>query len=228
MIFTGALAQTFWVAILVSYSITVTIFTKILYRWMKKKGIDENVAIYYNRKIVHIFGGGISTLFVPFVFDSPYYPLIIGMILATFTFIPYMRGELLYWVQTEENMNDVKFCFMWGLIVFILWTGLGSPWIAIIPPAIMAFGDGVTGLSRNYFFKKRTKHPLGNIFMLMVTVPVGYVFAGIEGLVAWGVIAALVATFVERYEFGPIDDNVLITVFSALVLYFGALYGPLF
>ena len=41
-------------------------------------------------------------------------------------------------------------------------------------------------------------------------------------------IAAAVATFVERYEFGPIDDNILITVFSTLVLMLGVYLGPIF
>ena len=36
------------------------------------------------------------------------------------------------------------------------------------------------------------------------------------------------ASFVERYEFGPIDDNILITVASTLLLIVGATYGPLF
>lgn len=214
-----------WIILLVIYSILVTLGTKHLYSWMMKKDMDKNVAVYYDRKIVHIFAGGISTLMVPLVFDSYYYPLVTGMVLALFTYIPYHRGKILYWVQTEDNMNDVKFCFMWGLIVFLLWFALGSPWIAIIPPAMMAFGDGVTGISRNIIFKRRTKHPIGNVFMLAVCLPIGYFLAGIEGLAFWGLIAAFVASFVERYEFGPIDDNVLITVAAAIVLYLGSLYG---
>ncbi|MFP4000978.1 MAG: hypothetical protein ACLFSM_09015 [Thermoplasmata archaeon] len=214
--------QSLWVVILVTYSISVTLATKRLYHWMIEKGVKNNVAIYYDRKVVHIFGGGVATLFVPFVFGSPFFPLLIGMILAIFTYLPYRRGKILYWVQTEENMNDVKFCFMWGLIVFLLWYFLGSPWIAIIPPAMMAFGDGVTGISRNYIFKKRTKHPWGNVFMIAVCIPIGYFFGSFEGLALWGVLAAFVASFVERYEIGPIDDNVLITVSAALVLLIGS------
>jgi len=225
MVFTEYIIQFAWMILLVVYSILVTLGTKNLYNWMMKKDMDENVAVYYDRKIVHIFAGGISTLMVPIVFDSYYYPLITGMVLAILTYIPYHRGKILYWIQTEDNMNDVKFCFMWGLIVFLLWFALESPWIAIIPPAMMAFGDGVTGISRNMIFKRRTKHPIGNVFMLVVCLPIGYFFAGIEGLAFWGVLAALVASFVERYEFGPIDDNVLITVAAALVLYLGSFYG---
>ena len=40
-------------------------------------------------------------------------------------------------------------------------------------------------------------------------------------------ISAAVASFVERYEFGPIDDNVLIVVASGLVLLLGLAVGPL-
>jgi len=219
--------QIFWVLVISIYAVIITIFTKITYEFMIKRQVKKNVAVYYNRKIVHIIGGGVPLLMVPFVFDSPIYPLITGLILATFTYTPFRRGKILYWVQTEENMNDVKFCLMWGVIVFILWHALGSPWIAIIPPAFMAFGDAVTGLGRNFFFQKRTKHPLGNVFMLIVSLPIGYFFAGIEGIAIWGVIAALVATFVERYEFGPIDDNILITVFASIILLIGNYVGPI-
>jgi len=225
MVFTNFFIQLAWIVILVIYSISVTLGTKQTYDWMIKRGVDKNVAVYHDRKVVHIFSGGVSTLMVPLVFDSYYYPLVTGMILAIFTYIPYHRGKILYWVQTEDNMNDVKFCFMWGLIVFLLWFTLESPWIAIIPPAMMAFGDGVTGISRNLIFKRRTKHPIGNIFMLMVCLPIGYLLAGLEGMASWGLIAAFVASFVERYEFGPIDDNILITGTVALVLYLGSHYG---
>jgi hypothetical protein len=43
----------------------------------------------------------------------------------------------------------------------------------------------------------------------------------------WGLLAATVATFVERYEFGPIDDNILITVSATAVLLLGVQLGPL-
>jgi len=35
----------------------------------------------------------------------------------------------------------------------------------------------------------------------------------------WGVFAALIATLVERYEFGPIDDNILITLAASGILF---------
>ncbi|MFW6040918.1 MAG: hypothetical protein ACOC85_03695 [Thermoplasmatota archaeon] len=112
---------------------------------------------------------------------------------------------------------------MWGLSIFILWILFNDPWIAIIPPAFIAFGDAVIGFARNALFKKRTKHPIGNVFMLFVTIPIGYYFGGMSGMAIWGVMVAILSSFVERFEFGPIDDNVLIVVTSIVVLYLGKL-----
>ena len=64
--------------------------------------------------------------------------------------------------------------------------------------------------------------------MAIVCIPMGYYLGGLSdhALPIWGVIAAL-ATIVERYEYGPIDDNVLITVKVTVVLFIGNDVGPL-
>ncbi len=219
--------ELFWFIILSTYATIFTLATKKTYEFMRKKGIEKFVAVYYNRKLIHMFAGGVVVLIVPFVFSSPWYPLLAGLILTVFTYIPHATGNILYWFQTDQNLNDVNFCLMWALTVFILWIVLGNPWIAIIPPVFMAFGDGVTGIARNAVFKKRTKHPIGNVFMIIVCIIFGYVLADQAGIAWWGVIAGIVASFVERYEFGPIDDNVLITVSAAIILYIGSQIGPL-
>jgi len=118
---------------------------------------------------------------------------------------------------------------MAGASVYLIWELLDDPYLAIIPLLFMAFGDGVTGIVRNIKFGYRTKHPIGNVFMAIVCIPIGYYLGGLSepALPLWGVIAAIVATFVERYEFGPIDDNVLITVSATIVLLIGNELGPL-
>jgi hypothetical protein len=40
-------------------------------------------------------------------------------------------------------------------------------------------------------------------------------------------ISGAVASFIERYEFGVIDDNVLIIIASSIVLFLGLILGPL-
>jgi phytol kinase len=89
----------------------------------------------------------------------------------------------------------------------------------------MAFGDAVTGLARNALYKKRTKKPIGNVFMLIVCVLIGYYFASItiKPIPLWGIFAAITASVVERFEIGPIDDNILITVTAMFILTVGTL-----
>ncbi len=217
-----------WFFLLSIYATGVTLGTKFSYELMRKKGVEKNVAVYYNRKIIHMFAGGVVVLLVPFLFASPWMPLLAGVVLTVFTYIPHKTGKILYWFQTEDNLNDVNFCLMWALTVFLIWFIVGTPWIAIIPPLFMAFGDGITGVVRNAVFKKRTKHPIGNVFMVMVCIPLGYYFAGMAGIAFWGVLAAIVASIVERYEFGPIDDNILITVSATIILLTGYYLGPVF
>ncbi len=87
----------------------------------------------------------------------------------------------------------------------------------------MAFGDGITGVVRNALYRKRTKSPVGNVFMLEVCLLIGYTFASmaVHPIVLWALFAAMVASIVERFEIGPIDDNVPITLASMIILIIG-------
>ena len=218
----------FWVVILAFYAFGVILLTKYIYDYLIRKRIKRNVAVYYNRKIIHIFAGGVVVLAVPFVFDSPCYPILAGVLLSILMYLFHYSGRILYWFQTKQDFNDVSFCFMWAIAIFILWTIFNDPWIAVIPPAFIAFGDGITGIVRNFAFKKRHKHPIGNIYMAGVCIPIGYFlasFSSVQGLAIWGVLAAIVASIFERYEFGPIDDNILITISATIVLVIGSFFA---
>jgi hypothetical protein len=224
------LYEIFWVLFLAVYAVSVIFLTKKSYHMLIKKGIKKESAIYYNRKLIHIFAGGVVVLAVPFVFSTPWYPLLSGIVLALIMYFFHKSGKILYWFQTKDDVNDVNFCFMWGLAVFILWWFLDNPWVAIIPPAFMAFGDGITGIIRNIAFKERVKHVIGNVYMMGVCIPIGYYFgsmSGIAGMELWGVIAAIVASILEKFEIGPLDDNVLITVSSIVVISIGWIAGPI-
>lgn len=213
----------------VGYAISIVFLTKWFYHLMVKKGTEKTVAVYYNRKIVHMAAGGVGALLVPFFYSLPLFPLLVGLILSIFTYIPHRTGNRFYWMQTETNKNDVKFTFMWGVTICVLWYLLEDPFLAIIPSLFMAFGDGITGVVRNAFFKRRTKHFIGNIFMALVCIPLGYWLASSAAVSIpwWGVIAAVVCSYIERYEFGPIDDNILISSCATLIIFMGAKIGPL-
>ncbi len=204
-------------AVLIIYTGFILYATKYVYLYGLKKGLNKQDAVYYNRKFVHIFAGGIVALIVPF-YQSPFYPLTAGFLLAAVTLFTHEKGDRLYWFQNKKDFNDVTFCLMWGISIFVLWILFDSPWLAILPALFMAFGDGVTGIIRNAFFGERSKHYIGNVFMAFTCLPIGYIIGSIGGLVLGGVIAAAIASAIEHFEFGPIDDNILISMSSSILL----------
>ena len=209
-------------ALLVVYTALILYLTKFIYLYGKKRELESKDIIYYNRKFVHIFAGGVVALFVP-LYHSPFYPLIAGFLLAAVTYFSHEKGDRLYWFQNKKDFNDVSFCLMWGISIFVLWIIFDNPYIAILPALFMAFGDGITGIIRNAFFGERSKHYLGNVFMALTCIPIGYVFGSFGQLAIGGMLAGFVASIIERYELGPIDDNILITISSSMILLFSSL-----
>lgn len=196
------------------YVLGVLVLTRYVYGALRRRGLSDNVVVYYNRKIIHVLAGGVIALVVPYIFTSPLVPTMFALLLAAVTYVPHKTGKILYWFQVRDNMYEVNFCFAWGLALFALWVLFDSPIYAVIPLTFMSFGDAVTGIIRNAVYRRRTKSWLGNLGMFAVTLPIGVYYAGYVGL-----IAALVASLVEHYELPPVlDDNVLITVSTLLVL----------
>jgi len=191
----------------------VSFVTRRLYSFMINKGFAKNVAVYYNRKVIHIATGGFIAFLVPILFKEPFTPFIFSLILAIITLYPHIYKKELEWFQTKDNAYEVNFCIAWGSSIFILWLLLKDPWRSIIPALFISFGDAITGVTRNAIFGKRTKHWLGNIAMAIITIPIGYIIAGLPGL-----IAGIVSTIAEKFEFGIIDDNILITFTSTATL----------
>ncbi len=195
------------------YVMVVVLGTKKLYEIMISRGMKHNVAVYYNRKVIHMAAGGVVALALPFVFHEPFIPFIFAMILALLTYIPHRKGKLMHWFQVEDNIYEVNFCIAWGIAVLVLWLIIGDPRLAILPPMLISFGDAVTGIVRNALFGRRTKHWIGNLAMAGLTIPLGLFYAGIIG----GITSAL-ASIIERFEFNPIDDNILIGLTSTAIL----------
>ncbi|MEM0021665.1 MAG: dolichol kinase [Fervidicoccaceae archaeon] len=200
--------------LLLVYSLFIIfVFTKRIYSYMIKRGFGEKRAAYLNRKIVHISIGGFVSAAIPFIFHYPFVPALAAWILGFYLLYRREKGSLMYWFQVRENAYEVNFAFAWGAAVLALWTALGNPFVAMLPPMLVSFGDGVTGIVRNLMFKRRTKHWAGNLAMALLMVPIGFLYAG-----AVGVLASLIASYIERFEFGIIDDNVLIVLSSSLII----------
>lgn len=222
-------SQLLWALGIGAYVLIVLFLTKLPYDLMVRQGVEPIRATYYTRKIVHMLGSGAPSLLVPVVFSDFWYPTVGGVLVGLFVQLTHASNRRLYWFQTEDNRNDVTFAVMWWLSLSLLWWVLGDPWLAILPALFMSFGDGITGVVRNAWIRRRSKHPIGNLFMLLLSAPMGWVVANQAepALPVWGLIAAIVATIVERYEIGPIDDNILIALASTAVLLLGAYIGPL-
>ncbi|MGB0699520.1 MAG: hypothetical protein ACPGO6_00775 [Candidatus Poseidoniaceae archaeon] len=218
-----------WFGILGLWAAIVVFGIKPFYHYLRKQGSEHMVAVYYNRKVAHMLAGGVPIIASPMVFDNPIWVLIGGVLGSIALAATHILDRRLWWMQTEQNMNDATFALMLGLSVFVIWEYSNEPWLAILPSLFMAFGDGVTGIIRNKMFKKRTKSAWGNVGMAALCIPLGYIVGAMAEpqIPLWGLIAGIVASFVERYEFGPIDDNVLIVVFSSIVLFVGLNLGPI-
>ena len=218
-----------WFGILGLWAILVVFAIKPFYHYLRKQGSEHMVAVYYNRKVAHMLAGGVPIIASPIVFDNPIWVLIGGVLGSIGLASTHLMDRRLWWMQTEQNMNDATFALMLGVSVFLIWEYSNEPWLAILPSLFMAFGDGVTGIIRNKMFKKRTKSAWGNVGMAALCLPLGY-FIGMMSepeIPLWGLISGIVASVVERYEFGVIDDNILIVVFSSIVLFIGLNLGPI-
>lgn len=199
--------ESLWGVIFLAYVFGVVYSTKLAYNLMRSRGLPHNVAVYYNRKLIHVFAGGVVALLVPLFFTSPVVPAALAAVLAIVTYLPHRRGELMNWFQVPDNMYEVNFCVMWGVSVILAWVITGDPIYAIVPIALMAFGDAATGFTRNALFGRRTKSWFGNLAMLAVSVPIAYAVMGF-----WGIPIAVAASVIEHFEFGPVDDNVLVSL----------------
>lgn len=198
-----------------------TFLTRRIYAYMKRQDVEHYVAVYYNRKIIHILTGGFVALLVPLIFNTPVFPLVMALILALFLYVPHRTGKLMYWFQTEENVYEVSFCIMWGLVITVGWViSEGNFWFGVLPVIFMSIGDAVTGIVRNILYKRRTKSWWGNLAMALFSIPVGMVlgFAG--------VIAGAVASFIEHFEYNPIDDNVTVPLSSIIILILARFFAP--
>jgi len=162
------IALLIWVIIVV-YPLTLT-----TYKLMVKRGTPHIKAVYYNRKIIHILAGGVVSVLIPLLgYETLYTTVPMVILLAILVYLPHKKGKLLYWFQDPDNVNEVHFIIMWGLVMSLSWLIFKSWIYGVIPVAFMSFGDGVTGIVRNLLYSGRNKSWYGNLAMFTVTAPIG-------------------------------------------------------
>jgi dolichol kinase len=172
---------------------------------------------YISRKVIHMWVGAVL-LVVPFAFSGPLFPVALCLLLTGFTMLPHMKGREMPWFQFKENFGEVYFAAMTTLLLAAAWRY--DIWLAVTALLFMAWGDGVTGIVRNYKYGRRYKGAWGTYAMVTVSVPLGLLLYGWSHgwAFAWiGVVGALAASYVEKLE--VMDDNVSIPVFGFTVMF---------
>jgi dolichol kinase len=184
--------------------------TKSVYNFVKQ--YNDVPAAYVGRKIVHVFGGGITAIVIPFFYEG-YYELVT---ISAFGLAAYLlfrrRYKPMYWFQIKENMYEVHFAFAYGTILLI-GVLLQNVMIGLIPLFFMSFGDSATGLIRAVTQKRHVKSWEGSVAMFIICSVIGYEFLGVYGI---GIGA--VATLVEKIP--GIDDNITVPIITATLVYF--------
>lgn len=214
------------VGLLLWVIVVVQLISRGVYELAKKRYGSERVGIYFARKAIHMLAGGLVAILVAVLdlFETPIMPMFMGVLLALSCWWPHHTGNLMYWFQDPENMYEVDFCLIWAFLMSLGWllAQLYNPalgwWLGAVPVLFMAFGDGITGIVRNFLFKKRTKHWSGNVAMFLLCAPMGY-FIGPFYMA--GVLAAAASSAVEHVErIGSvvIDDNITVPLVAFAIL----------
>ncbi len=185
---------------------------KKIYNTLLRRGYEHNVVVYYNRKIIHILAGGLVSVLVPFLFKSFILIAILVAVLAVGNYLPHRSGKIWYWYQVKENMYEVHFILMWGLMMGLGFF-LGNLTIGVLPILFMSIGDGITGIVRNMIYQRRTKSWWGNLAMALFCIPAGFLSLGVSGAVA-----GAAASIIEKLEFRWVDDNITVPLVSFITL----------
>ena len=150
------------------------------------------------------------------IFSTGLYLAIIATFLTTYAFYRHLYKPARHF-QIKDNYGDIYFCFSYAILLYLI-----DFKIATVAILFMAFGDGVTGVIRNFSVKKRGKDLWGSLGMLLISIFIGYTYLG------WiGVVGAFVATFLEAPEYFVtlgkrtrplVDDNILVPFGSAVAM----------
>ncbi|MGB9703369.1 MAG: dolichol kinase [Candidatus Micrarchaeia archaeon] len=205
-------------ALLILNLFVIFFLSRWVYEYAIKKGRTQHSAMYFGRKIIHLFAGGLTAILLPFYLNEPLLPTLLAIGFAIMTYTTHKINKLMYWFQDPENMYEVNFCLVWAGIIFSTWFIDKSFWLGVIPVLFMAWGDGITGIIRNLKYSKRTKAWEGTFGMLALDIAIG------SKLGIAGVIAAILTAFVERIEF--LDDNLSVPLVALLILLIAKFYFP--
>lgn len=187
-------------ALLLVYNVFIILYVS--------RKMHERFGKYIARKTIHLLSAGVSVLLMPFLFHDLLFPLLLAEFAVALTLIGHI-WKTFPWFQESQNYADVYFTFACAALLAVFWNN--NVWIGVLSVLFMAWGDGLTGIVRNFVYKKRTKGLWGNVAMFIVCACLGYVTLGYVGLIG-GAFSAIV----EKFEW--VDDNISVPFGSATVM----------
>jgi len=192
------------------FAALLTAYNAFIILYVSRK-VGAKFGIYVARKTIHLFAAGVSVLLAPFIFSDWQMPLLLGSIMVAFTLFGHFRKPF-NWFQISKNYADVYFTVACTVLLVAFWNY--NIWIGVLSALFLAWGDGLTGIVRNFVYKKRNKGIWGNIAMLLVCVALGILMNGRVGYA--GLIGAVFASIIEKFE--RINDNISIPFGSAILM----------
>jgi dolichol kinase len=193
----------FWNLVVIHY------LAKWSYNFVKK--YRDIPAAYVGRKIVHLFGGGVTAILIH-IFYVGYYSFVTisAFGLALYLLLRRKYG-LMYLFQIKENRYEVHFALAYGLILLV-GVMLRNLLIGLIPILFMSFGDSATGLIRAITQKRHVKSWEGSVAMFVICSIIGFLFLGI-----YGIVVGLIATIIEKIP--KIDDNITVPIVTSILIF---------
>jgi dolichol kinase len=188
--------------------LVIHIISKKFYNFFKDKDVP---AEYIGRKIVHIFGGGVTAFLIPDFYEGYYWLVTASAFLLALYLYFRRKWKRMYWFQVDYNAYEVNFAFAYGIVILI-GSMLGNIWVGVIPVLFMSLGDAITGMVRAFTQKKHVKSWDGTIAMFLVCTPIA-----IWKLSLWGIPLAVIASLVERIP--RIDDNITVPIVAMIYTY---------
>jgi len=191
-------------------AVLLTTYNAFIILYVSRK-VSQRFGTYVARKTIHMLSAGVSVLLAPFAFSDWQTPLLLGSLMIAFTLFGHFR-KLFRWFQISNNYADVYFTAACTVLLVAFWNY--NVWIGVLSTLFLAWGDGLTGIVRNFVYNRRNKGIWGNIAMFLVCMALGILMNGRVGYA--GLIGGAFASIVEKFE--RIDDNISIPFGSAILM----------
>ena len=195
------------------------VFLVLLGLYISNRLVDYSVPHHFARKVAHITGG-MAYLMAPYLFSSWAWPVALSvggtaMLLGARLFRPAtFRG--VGGSGRPGAIAEISFPIGGTISLLVLWVWLDQPFLAVLAPMFVGFGDSITGVIRSALYSHETKAWPGTVAMLGVCLLVASLVS------PWwiGALAAVAATIAERLTVARRwwDDNITLQLAAVLVI----------